>query len=136
MKYSWKTPQKWHYLYKKDGFDAFLPKTRSDKGIPAHCPIRQSMPRLKPSPEEDRNRIVRAIIVCNQERYALSDESVAKYLHTSLATFRKKKARPVNFDLMDIHALSQYLRFTPVQAASITFGWNITAKEVKDFILM
>ncbi len=34
VKYSWKTPQKWHYLYKKGGFDALLPKTRSDKGIP------------------------------------------------------------------------------------------------------
>lgn len=94
------------------------------------------MPRLKPSPEEDRNRIIRAIIVCNQERYALSDESVAKYLHMSLATFKKKKARPVNFDLMDIHALSRYLKFTPVQAASIALGRDITAKEVKDFILM
>lgn len=94
------------------------------------------MPRLKPSPQEDRNRIIRAIIVCNQERYALSDESVAKYLNMSLATFRKKKARPVNFDLMDIHALSRYLKFTPVQAASIALGRDITAKEVKDFILM
>lgn len=94
------------------------------------------MPRLKPSPEEDRNRIVRAIIVGNQERYAISDESVAKYLHMSLATFRKKKAHPVNFDLIDIHALSRYLKFTPVQAASIALGRNITAKEVKDFILM
>lgn len=54
----------------------------------------------------------------------------------SLATFRKKKARPVNFDLMDIHALSRYLKFTPVQAASIALGRDITAKEVKDFILM
>ena len=75
------------------------------------------MPRIKPSPEEDRNRIIRAIIVGNQERYAISDESIAKYLHMSLATFKKKKVRPV-------------------QAASIALGRNITAKEVKDFILM
>lgn len=94
------------------------------------------MPRLKPSPQEDRNRIIRAIIVYNQERYALSDESVANYLNMSLATFRKKKAHPVNFDLIDIHALSRYLKFTPVQAASIALGRDITAKEVKDFILM
>lgn len=94
------------------------------------------MPKLKPSPEEDRNRIIRAIIVGSQERYAISDESIAKYLHISLATFKKKKARPVNFDLMDIHALARYLKFTPVQAASIALGRNITAKEVKDFILL
>lgn len=80
------------------------------------------MPRLKPSPQEDRNRIIRAIIVCNQERYALSDESVAKYLNMSLATFRKKKARPVNFDLMDIHALSRYLKFTPYRRRTLPLG--------------
>lgn len=38
VKYSWKTPQKWHYLYKKGGFDALLPKTCSDKGIPRALP--------------------------------------------------------------------------------------------------
>ncbi|MFS6555179.1 hypothetical protein VPJ68_06760, partial [Parabacteroides distasonis] len=38
VKYSWKTPQKWLYLYKKGGFDALLPKTRSDKGIPCALP--------------------------------------------------------------------------------------------------
>ena len=37
VKYSWKTPQKWHYLYKKGGFDALLPKNRSDKGILFKC---------------------------------------------------------------------------------------------------
>ena len=38
VKYSWKTPQKWHYLYKKGGFDALLPKSRSDKAIPRALP--------------------------------------------------------------------------------------------------
>ncbi len=38
VKYSFKTPQKWHYLYKKGGFDALLPKTRSDKGVPRALP--------------------------------------------------------------------------------------------------
>ena len=32
--YSWKTPQKWYSLYSKGGFDALMPKTRSDKGVP------------------------------------------------------------------------------------------------------
>ena len=94
------------------------------------------MPKLKPSPQEDRNRIIRAIIAGNQERYAISDEFLAEHLNMSLMTFKKKKARPVNFDLMDIHVLSKHLKFTPVQAASIALGRDITAKEVKDFILM
>ena len=33
VRYSWKTPQKWHSLYLKGGFDALMPKTRSDKGV-------------------------------------------------------------------------------------------------------
>lgn len=55
VKYSWKTPQKWHYLYKKGGFDALLPKTRSAKGIPRAlpdtaveeiCRLKEKYPRL------------------------------------------------------------------------------------------
>lgn len=55
VKYSWKTPQKWHYLYKKGGFDALLPKNRSDKGIPRAlpdtaieeiCRLKEKYPRL------------------------------------------------------------------------------------------
>ena len=94
------------------------------------------MPKLKPSPQEDRNRIVRACIAGNQERYAITDEFLAEHLGISISTFRKKKTHPETFDLIDIQMLSKYLKFTPVQAASITLGRDITAKEVKDFILM
>lgn len=38
VRYSWKTPQKWHSLYMQGGFDALMPKTRSDKGIPRVLP--------------------------------------------------------------------------------------------------
>ena len=51
VKYSWKTPQKWHYLYKKGGFDALLPKTRSDKGIPARTPRYRDRRNLPPEGE-------------------------------------------------------------------------------------
>lgn len=122
--------------WKKDKLEELSNKNRCRPLITADTQRSHAMPKLKPSPQEDRNRLIRAIIVGNQERYAISDESVAKYLNMSLTTFRKKKARPVNFDLMDIHALSRYLKFTPVQAASIALGRDITAKEVKDFILM
>lgn len=94
------------------------------------------MPRLKPSPLEEQNRIIRAIIAGNQERYAISDEFLAERLNMSLTTFRKKKSRPINFDLIDVHILAKHLKFTPVQAASIALGRDIMAKEVKDFILM
>lgn len=94
------------------------------------------MPKLKPSPLEERNRIIRAIIAGNQERYSISDEFLAEHLNMSLTTFRKKKARPANFDLMDVHTLAKHLKFTPIQAASIALGRDITAKEIKDFILM
>ena len=55
VKYSRKTPRKWHYLYKKGGFDALLSKTRSDKGIPRAlpdtaieeiCRLKEKYPRL------------------------------------------------------------------------------------------
>lgn len=94
------------------------------------------MPKLKPSPQEERNRIVRACIVGNQERYAITDEFLAEHLGMTVLTFRKKKNRPETFDLCDIQILSKHLKFTPVQAASIALGRNITSKEVKDFILM
>ncbi len=60
VKYSWKTPQKWHYLYKKGGFDALLPKTRSDKGVPRALPdtaveeiyrLKEKYPRLNAPPD-------------------------------------------------------------------------------------
>lgn len=94
------------------------------------------MPKLKPSPLEEQNRIIRANIAGNQERYAISDEFLADHLNMSLTTFRKKKSRPVNFDLIDVHVLAKHLKFTPLQAASIALGRDITAKEVKNFILM
>lgn len=94
------------------------------------------MPKLKPSPQEERNRIVRACIAANQERYNITDEFLAEHLGMTALTFRKKKKRPETFDLMDIQNLSKYLKFTPVQAASIALGREITSKEVKDFILL
>lgn len=85
---------------------------------------------------EEQNRIIRANIAGNQERYAISDEFLADHLNMSLTTFRKKKSRPVKFDLIDVHVLAKHLKFTPLQAASIALGRDITAKEVKNFILM
>ena len=32
VRYEPKTPEKWYYLYRKGGFDALMPKGRSDRG--------------------------------------------------------------------------------------------------------
>lgn len=42
VKYSWKTPQKWHYLYKKAGSMPSCQKPVPTKASPAHCPIPRS----------------------------------------------------------------------------------------------
>lgn len=93
------------------------------------------MPKLKPSPQEERNRIVRACIASGQERQAISDEFLAEHLAMSLATFKKRKAHPDAFTLAELQILSKHLKFTPIQAASIVLGRDITSKEVKEFIM-
>lgn len=94
------------------------------------------MPKLTPSTFEERRRITRACITANQERYGYTDEQLAKRLCISVQTFRKRMKDPDNFTLCDLQSLSRTLKFTPIQAASIILGRDITAKEVKDFILM
>lgn len=94
------------------------------------------MPKITPSAFEERRRITRAFIAANQERYGYTDEQLAKRLCISVQTFRKRKKDPDYFTLVELQTLSRALKFTPIQAASIVLGRDITAKEVKDFILM
>ena len=49
------------------------------------------MPRLKPSDQEERNRIVRACIAGNQERQGIDDIGLAKYLGVVPNTVRNKR---------------------------------------------
>lgn len=93
------------------------------------------MPKLKPSPQEERNRIVRSCITANQERYAITDKFLAEHLVMSITTLRKRKLHPETFTLEELQYLSKYLKFTPIQAASIVLGRDITSKEVKEFIM-
>ena len=93
------------------------------------------MPKLKPSPQEERNRIVRACIASGQERQAITDEFLAEHLGIGISTFRKRKSHPELFTLGELQILSNYLKFTPIQAASIVLGRDITSKEVKEFIM-
>ena len=93
------------------------------------------MPKLKPSPQEERNRIVRACIASGQERYAITDEFLAEHLCIGISTFRKRKSHPELFTLGELQILSKHLKFSPIQAASIVLGRDISSKEIKEFIL-
>lgn len=83
-----------------------------------------------------RRQITRACIIANQERYGYFDEQLAKLLCISIQTFRKRKKDPDYFTLVELQSLVRTLKFTPIQAASLVLGCDITAKETKDFILM
>lgn len=94
------------------------------------------MPKLKPSELEEANRIIRACIAGNMERLAISDEELAKRLGVTRPTIYNKKNRPETFTAKELCRLSNILKFSPIQAASIVLGRDITAKELRDFILM
>lgn len=95
------------------------------------------MPKLKVSEREERSRIIRSVLVGNQARYGVDDHQLAKSMGVVVETYRSKKNnRPEEFSLEDMQILARMLNFTPVQAASIVLGRDLTAKELKDFILM
>lgn len=94
------------------------------------------MARLKVSDEEKKNRIVRAAISGGQEREGYTDADMAKCLGVSVATYRAKKQAPGKFTLDDLQTIGRLLRFTPFQWAAIGMGRELTAKEIKDFILL
>lgn len=94
------------------------------------------MPRLKPSEREERRRIVRAVIAGNLERYGLKDEAIAERAGVHVNTIRNRMGDPGMYRLGELWALADVLKFSPIQAASIVLGRDLTAKEIKDFILM
>lgn len=94
------------------------------------------MPKLKPSEKEERDRITRSVIRGNQERYGVDDGQIAKTLGLHPYTYRDKLNEPERIRLDELQALSRLLKFTPIQAASLVLGRDLTAREIKDFILM
>lgn len=94
------------------------------------------MPKLKPNEQEEANRIIRAHIAAGKERQALDDTNVAARIGIAKSTFQCKIRRPETFTAKELFQISKVLKFTPVQAASIILGRDLTAKEIKDFILM
>jgi len=94
------------------------------------------VPKLKPTEQEEANRIVRACISANMERQALDNEKLALVLGQNVVTVRRKRNSPETFTLLDMQRLAKKLKFTPIQAASIVLGRDLTTKEIKEFILM
>lgn len=95
------------------------------------------MPKLKPTEKEERDRITRSVIRGNQERYGIKDEQMAKSLGLHICTYRDKlNHEPERIRLDELQTMSRLLKFTPIQAASLVLGRDLTTKEIKDFILM
>lgn len=95
------------------------------------------MPRLNPDPKEEKRRIARQHISGNMERYGLKDDYMAIKLRMDTRTFRgKRKNEPEKFTLEQLWSMTQALKLTPIQAASIALGRDITSKEVKEFLMM
>jgi len=94
------------------------------------------MPKLKPTEQEEANRIVRACIAGNMERYRIDEERMATQIGATKRTVQNKRKQPGDFELKDIQKLAKLLKFTPIQAASIVLGRDLTTKEIKEFILM
>lgn len=93
------------------------------------------MPKLKPSDQEQRDRVVRACFAGNQEREGIDDETLAKSLGVTAQTIRNKKRRPGTFTLDELQAASRILHFSAFQCAAIGLGRELTTAEIKDFIL-
>lgn len=68
------------------------------------------MPKLKPTTEELMNREVRASLLAGQERKALNDQSVARYISTCKETYQKKKRSPEKFTLEELRHLARLFK--------------------------
>lgn len=95
------------------------------------------MPPLKTDPKEEKRRIARQHIRSSMERYGVKEDYLAVKACMATRTFRGKlKNEPEDFTLGQLWAMSQTLKLTPIQAASIVLGRDITSKEVKEFLMM
>lgn len=94
------------------------------------------MPRLKPSDQEAANSIVRACISGNMERHHLDEEQLAVKVGVTKRTIQNKRKQPETLTLQELQRMAKALKFTPFQAASVLLGRELTAKEIREFILM
>lgn len=94
------------------------------------------MPKLKSSDQEESNRVVRACISAGMERQAIDDEKLAVKVGVTKKTIQNKRHRPETLTLHELQKMAKVLKFTPFQAASVLLGRELTAKEIREFILM
>lgn len=94
------------------------------------------MPKIKPNPTEEANRIARACISSNMELYAVDEETLAMRIGITRRTIVTRREKPETFTLQELRKMAKTLKWTPVQAASVVLGRPLTSKEVKDFIMM
>lgn len=94
------------------------------------------MPKLRPSDAENARRVVRAQISAGKELNGVESDELAAAAGFTTRTLNNKMEHPETFSLGELQRIAQRLRWTPVQAASVIMGRPLTAKEVKDFILM
>lgn len=94
------------------------------------------MPKLKPNPTEEANRVARAAISSNMELYGISEDLLAKKLDMTKRSVQNRRDRPETCTLQDLRIMASVLKWTPLQAASIVLGRPLTSGEVREFILM
>ena len=94
------------------------------------------MPRLRPSDQEESNRVVRACISAGMERQAIDDDQLASKLGVTKKTIQNKRHKPETLTLQELQKMAKALKFTPFQAASVLLGRELTTKEIREFILM
>lgn len=90
------------------------------------------MPKLKPTEQEEVNRIIRSCITGNMSRQGMDNAEFARRLGVSVSTIQNKMNRPETFTAKELYRASKILKFSPFQAASIVLGRELTVKEVFD----
>lgn len=94
------------------------------------------MPKLKPNPTEEANRVARACISNNMELYAVDEEALAMQIGITRRTIVTRREKPETFTLQELRKMAKTLKWTPAQAASVVLGRPLTSKEIKEFIIM
>lgn len=77
------------------------------------------MPKLKETAEEQKNKLIRAIIAKNMVLYNLTDEQVAVKLRCVKRTFQNRKRKPEDFSLKELRSLAIILKFTDEEKLQI-----------------
>lgn len=80
------------------------------------------MPKLKPTEKEMGNRERRAILAAGQEREAVSDSSLAKYMGKTLRTYQRRKSAPGDFSLDEVLVVIKKLHLSDQEILTLVKG--------------